>query len=391
MPAAKRIAFVPPWYGTDILGGAEQVCRTTAERLAAAGLPVEVLTTTAKDLFTGWNTDYHRPGTTMENGVPVTRFPLDRAPITTFGALNERLIAGRRLTPAEEIAYFRQSVNSEALYRAIREREQTVFIFIPYPFGTTYFGAQIAPASTYLLPALHDEGYARMRCWTPVFRAVRGVIALTKPERDLIQRLYGVPDDTLLLWGAGVDTSPVGNPDRFRHRFGIDGPFLFAVGRRDRTKNTPLLIEYVVRYLLRRPDGPALVLAGSGAVAIPRRFRSKIIDIGRISEQEKADGCAAALALVQPSVNESFSFVLMESWLQRRPVLVNAESAVMAQHCRESGGGLPFRGFAEFAGCLDWLLEHPAEADRMGEAGRRYVLANYDWRILIDRYARLLG
>lgn len=391
MAIAERIAFVPPWYGTDILGGAEQVCRTTAERLVAAGLPVEVLTTTAKDLFSGWSTDAHPPGTTLEHGVPVTRFPLDRTPIRTFGALNERLIAGRRLTADEEIAYFRQSVNSQALYRAIGERERTIFVFIPYPFGTTYFGAQVVPASTYLLPALHDEGYARMRCWTPVFQAVRGVIALSKPERDLAQRLYGLPGEKLFLWGAGVDTSPVGDPDRFRQRFGIEGPFLFSVGRRDRTKNTPLLVEYVARYLLRHPTGPSLVLAGSGEVAIPARFRHHLIDIGRITEQEKADGCAAALALVQPSVNESFSFVIMESWLQRRPVLVHAGSAVLAEHCRASGGGLPFASFAEFAGCLDWLIEHPAAADRMGEAGRRYVLANYDWPIIVERYARLLG
>ena len=391
MASAERLAFVPPWYGADILGGAEQVCRTTAERLAAAGVPVEVLTTTAKDLFTGWSVDAHPPGTAIENGVPVTRFPLDRSPITTFGTLNDRLIAGRRLAPDEEIAYFRQSVNSQALYREIARRERTLFFFIPYPFGTTYFGAQVAPHWTYLIPALHDEGYARMRCWTPVFQAVRGVISLAKPERDLAQRLYGLRDDVLLLWGAGVDTSPVGDPERFRARFGIEGPFLFSVGRRDPTKNTPLLIDYVARYLLRHPDGPSLVLAGSGTVAIPKRFRSKILDLGRITEQEKADGCAAALALVQPSVNESFSFVIMESWLQRRPVLVHAGSAVMAHHCRESGGGLPFSGFAEFAGCLDWLIEHPAEADRLGEAGRRYVLANYDWKVMVERYAGLLG
>ncbi|MFN8535798.1 MAG: glycosyltransferase family 4 protein [Dehalococcoidia bacterium] len=391
MPAADRLAFVPPWYGANILGGAEQVCRTTAERLAAAGLPVEVLTTTAKDLFTGWSEDYHRPGTTIENGVPVHRFALDRTPITTFGSLNDRLIAGRRLTAPEEIDYFRQSVNSRALYRAIAERERTLFLFIPYPFGTTFFGAQIAPERSYLIPALHDEGYARMRCFRPVFAAVRGVISLARPERDLAQRLYGLPDAKLHLWGAGVDRPPAGDAERFRRRFGIDGPFLLSVGRRDPTKNTPLLVDYVARYLLRHPDGPALALAGSGEVEIPKMLRHKILDLGRISDQEKADGCAAALALVQPSVNESFSFVIMESWLQGRPVLVNGGSDVMAHHCVESGGGLPFCGFAEFAGCLDWLVEHPEEAARMGDAGRHYVLANYDWDVMVGRYAGLLG
>lgn len=389
---AKRLAFVIPWYGQNILGGAELVCRTTAEHLAAAGVPVEVLTTCARDLFGGWQQNFHPAGKTAENGVPVRRFPLTVHPLTTFGTLNERLIAGLPVSPEDEVAYFRQSVNSSALYQAIRdERGDSLFIFLPYPFGTTFFGAQVAPESSMLMPCLHDEGYARMKAFVPVFQAVQGCILLSAPERDLACRLYGLAEKKLRLWGAGVDTSGVGDGERFRAKYGLHEPFLLSVGRRDATKNTPLLIDYFCRYVLHHGNSVKLVLAGSGEVKIPARFADRVLDVGTISEQDKLDANAAALALVQPSVNESFSFVIMESWLQRTPVLVNAGSAVMANHAVTASGGLPFNGSAEFAGCVDYLLEHPTVAERMGENGRRYVLANYAWDRMVERYAQLLG
>jgi hypothetical protein len=81
----------------------------------------------------------------------------------------------------------------------------------------------------------------------------------------------------------------------------------------------------------------------------------------------------------------------MESWVQGRPALVNGRSPVLAQHAQASGGGLPFCGFADFAGCLDYLIEHPEVGGRMGEAGRRYVDANFRWDCMVERYAGLLG
>ena len=55
-----------------------------------------------------------------------------------------------------------------------------------------------------------------------------------------------------------------------------------------------------------------------------------------------------------------------------------------------SGGGLAFSGASELAEAARSLLEDPAEADRMGKAGRAYVEANHRWDAVIDRLASLL-
>ena len=64
---ADTLAFVIPWYG-DIPGGAEAECRATARALAARGVPVEILTTCARDHASGWG-DHHPDGVTVEDGL----------------------------------------------------------------------------------------------------------------------------------------------------------------------------------------------------------------------------------------------------------------------------------------------------------------------------------
>jgi glycosyltransferase involved in cell wall biosynthesis len=94
---------------------------------------------------------------------------------------------------------------------------------------------------------------------------------------------------------------------------------------------------------------------------------------------------AAAEAVVQPSTNESFSRVLMESWLAGTPVIANAEGEVVAWHCERSGGGLTYSSDAEFLECLRFVAEAPQAAAALAAAGREYVLSNYTWPLVLDR------
>ncbi len=69
-----KIAFVIPWYGKNITGGAEHECKGIVEHLNKAGVNVEILTTCVKDFNSDWNVNYYSEGTEIINGVPVRRF-----------------------------------------------------------------------------------------------------------------------------------------------------------------------------------------------------------------------------------------------------------------------------------------------------------------------------
>ena len=50
-----------------------------------------------------------------------------------------------------------------------------------------------------------------------------------------------------------------------------------------------------------------------------------------------------------------------------------------------SGGGLFYRGYAEFAPALRMLVERADLQEGLGEAGRAYVAREYDWDIVERR------
>jgi glycosyltransferase involved in cell wall biosynthesis len=190
--------------------------------------------------------------------------------------------------------------------------------------------------------------------------------------------------------GLGLDLDVSGNAQRFRSRFGIAQPFVLYVGRRDATKNVPLLIAAFRHYKSIRSTPLQLVLIGSGDAGLAGDRSGDLADLGFVPPRDKADAMAAATILCQPSTNESFSLVIMESWLLGTPVLVHADCAVTVDHCRRSNGGLYFRDAAEFTACLDFLLNAPETARRMGQLGRQYAQANFGWDSVIRRFEHVV-
>lgn len=387
------ISFVTPWYGPDVPGGAEAETRRTAQHLAAAGAPVEVLTTTTRDLYADWARNYHAPGREEIDGVAVRRFPVQRRDGAAFDAVNRRLMNNQPISAAEERTYIEEMVNAPQLYDFMaREADKRLYVLIPYMFSTTYYGAQVCPERTVIIPCMHDESYARLGIYREVLPRAKALVFFTETERRLAAELFPQPPGQIReVLGGGVDTDATADAARFRERYGIDGPFVLYAGRREMGKNTPLLIDYWARYwrAAGRARGARLVLLGPGEVAVPPDAVDGFVDLGFVPAQDKLDAHAAATIFCIPSVNESFSIVLMESWLQGVPALVHGRGAVTVEHCRKSNGGLYFENYDEFAATVDYLLDHPAQAARMGANGRRYVLENYRWETIIPRYLDL--
>jgi glycosyltransferase involved in cell wall biosynthesis len=386
-----KSVFICPWYGPDIPGGAEAEARRTVENLHQRGVPVEVWTTCVKDFEGDWGRDFFPPGDSLVNGVPVKRFPVSPRNGELFSALNRRILSGEKLSRPEEDLFFQHMINSPLLYRHIRNhgREMLLF-FIPYLFSTTYFGARIFPDRSFIIPCLHDEGYAYLEIMRELFHRVRGMIFHTEFEKDLGRRLYGLTPKQTFLFGEGIDTEIDSDPERFRQKFHLSEPFLLYAGRRDPGKNTPLLMHYFARFKKRHPSDFRLVLIGNLPVQIPLDWRKDILDLGFVSKQDKSDAYSAADLFCQPSVMESFSIVIMESWLCGTPVLVNAHCPVTVEHCRNSQGGLFFKDYLEFEECLLEMRGDPELLKTLAQNGREYVRSHFHWDLISERYIQLV-
>jgi hypothetical protein len=186
MNSAKhwRIAFVVPRYGEDVLGGAETLARGMAEQLIRTNLAdVQVLSTCARNHLT-WKNELPR-GESLVNGVPVRRFPIahDVRNLKRYEALHLRLIQKELIPLEEQYEWIDQGAHSPEMY-AYLERHCNKFdflIFVPYLFGSTYYGTTIDPARSILWPCLHDEIYAYLNPTREMFRACLGILFNTYP------------------------------------------------------------------------------------------------------------------------------------------------------------------------------------------------------------------
>ena len=174
----KKIGFVIPWYGETIGGGAEAELRGVVHHLQDAGVELEVLTTCVEKFASDWSVNFHKPGLTEEAGIAVRRFPVRKRDEAAFAGVNNKLMTGQAVTPGEEEIFCREMVNSPELYDYMLEHEAEygLYVFIPYMFGTTFYGCQVRPGKSVLIPCLHDESYAKMRIFQDPFSQVAGMV-----------------------------------------------------------------------------------------------------------------------------------------------------------------------------------------------------------------------
>lgn len=378
----KPIAFVIPWYGDNIRGGAEAECNHLAHCLMEKGISVEVLTTCVREASADRGRNTLASGTTNESGIPVRRFKVRERDVERYNKANEKLYYNRPYSFQDELAYLEEDINSPDLYKYIRfnKKNYEYFIFMPYLYGLTYFGSIECPDNAVLIPCLHDESYAYMEHMKERMSKFKGMIFLSEPEAQLAHKLYNLENVKAAVLGAYVESGWENNCncEDFKRKYGIKDDFILYAGRKDAGKKADELVRYYIGYKKAKPETKVkLVMIGGGKLEIPVEYQSDIIDLGFVSAEDKHNAFAAAAFLCNPSHFESFSIVIMESWLIKTPVLVSEHCSVTTNFCRESNGGLYYDSFSVFCGCLDYLLYNQEYARQMGCNGYQYVTEHF--------------
>jgi glycosyltransferase involved in cell wall biosynthesis len=426
-----KIAFIVQRYGTEVLGGSEQLCRLLAERMAAQH-EVEVLTTCARDYVTWKNEDPE--GSDRVRGVTVRRFANARTrDIDAFNAYSE-WIYNNPHTRQDELEWLKQQGPwCPALIDYLRRHHQQydVLIFFTYLYAPTVLGLEVAPARSVLVPTAHDEPAITLGIFKEVFSQPAAVCYLTESEKQFVVRQF--PDRPLLedVTGVGVDVSqqspdpqlesdagndtashleddrngpPTSEEDDgqgspfeshlmargsvFRRRHRLHGAFALYGGRIDPGKGCEELIEYFGSYV--KQGGEAtLALMGMKLMALPED--PSIRFAGLLSDSERVQALEAATVVICPSPYESLSLLALEALSVGTPIIVNARSAVLVEHCVRSNGGLWYADRDEFIECLKLLVGNPRLRATLGRNGREYVRMNYRWEVVLGKYERLFA
>jgi glycosyltransferase involved in cell wall biosynthesis len=382
-----RIAWVVHQYGDEVPGGSETLCSKVAH-LLAEDVESTVLTTRSRR-YDGWDA-YYDEGESENGGVTVIRFPnepplgqsdLNRLYLEAH-ANPEDTVLGRRWLDANgpSVPVLREHLREHATaYDAV--------CALPYAFPTTLAALEAFPGPSLMVPCAHDEPGLRLDVYRRVFSLPDGLVFNTDEERRLVERRFGLderPQATIGLW---VDPPPPVDPEAFRRRHGIDGPYVVALGRIDQSKASDRLFALHEAALQRTPEH-TLVMVGEPFLPIPDIPR--LLVTGFVEEEQKHEALAGAAVVACPSPHESLSIAALEAWSHGCPVLANAESPVLLAQCQRSHGGLWYRDEAEYVAALRLLLERPALRDGLGYAGQLWTFETYTRSRVRDSWLDIL-
>jgi glycosyltransferase involved in cell wall biosynthesis len=204
-----------------------------------------------------------------------------------------------------------------------------------------------------------------------------------------VRSRFGTGDRPVAVAGTGVEPARPGDGAEFRARHGLGGPYALYAGRIDAGKGCAAMLAHHERYRREKKGAAELVLLGRLAMPEPRQEGVRYL--GFLSEEEKATAMAGAVAVVCPSPYESLSIVLLEGLALGTPGLVNAGSAVLKEHCLRSNAGLFYADADEYVEGLDLLVRQQGLRSSLGANGRRYVDAEYNWSVVLDRWRGLIA
>jgi glycosyltransferase involved in cell wall biosynthesis len=409
-----KIAFIVQRYGTEILGGSEYHCRLIAERLAPRH-QVEVLTTCAQDYIT-WANEYPE-GSDRVRGVTVRRFAnAQTRDIHAFNRYSE-WIFNHAHNREDEMSWLKQQgpwCPALVEYLERHHSQYDVLIFFTYLYAPTVLGLRVAPQKSILVPTAHDEPAIHLEIYKEMFSLPAGIAYNTEVERKFLTTHFStraVEEETV---GCGVDLphaqqyprdrqggdppeehdtdSPTFRPHlaqrgtTFRRRHRLHGPIALYGGRIDAGKGCEELIEYFSAYVKEGGDA-SLVLMGVKLMPLPEEPFIRFA--GRLSEQERTLALEAATVVVVPSPYESLSLLALESFAVGTPILANARSEVLVDHCQKSNAGLYYADRYEFDECLRLLVADQRIRATMGANGRDYIRRNYRWDVIIGKYEKM--
>jgi glycosyltransferase involved in cell wall biosynthesis len=443
-----KLAIVIQRYGAEVLGGSEHLCRLLAERLAAQH-DVEVLTTCARDYQT-WKNEYPE-GSDRIRGVTIRRFANSTTrEIEAFNRYSD-WIYHQPHTRAEEMEWLKQQGPwCPGLIEYLRRHQQEfdVLVFFTYLYAPTVLGLEVNPGKSVLVSTAHDEPAIKLEIFKDVFSRPAAICYLTDSERRFVQgqfvdrplledvigvgvdlpqqqpypRMPSAPDedassaepggtagssepDGASAAGGSADTrsseaadDETGSRDYpshllsrgsvFRRRHRLHGPVVLYGGRIDPGKGCEELIEYFSSYI---KEGGEATLALMGAKMMPLPEEPYVRFAGLLSDAERLQALEAATVVSCPSPYESLSLLALEALSVGTPILANARSAVLVEHCVNSNGGLYYENRDEFIECLKLLVSDSRLRAALGGNGRDYIRRNYRWDVVLGKYERIFA
>jgi phosphatidylinositol alpha-1,6-mannosyltransferase len=232
-------------------------------------------------------------------------------------------------------------------------------------------------------------------------------VANSRNTERILREDWAVPAAGLRLLHPGVDTArfvPAPPDPAARARLGWEGrPVVLTVGRLQKRKGHDHLIR-ALPAIRRRVPGVLYAVAGDGeeraglealarqeGVADAVRFLGEPDDRALVECYQQCDLFVLPNRAIGADV-EGFGMVLLEAQACGRAVVAGASGGTAETMQPGTTGELvDCAGPGPLGAVVAALLDDPARRERMGRAGRRWVVERFDWAALAAEAGALFG
>lgn len=212
-----------------------------------------------------------------------------------------------------------------------------------------------------------------------VARRSEHILTVSRVSARDIAADFGVPRDRMRVVPVGVDV------DRFRPRETprVPGRIVAIVSADVPLKGMPVLVDALAA--LPHDAWSELVVVGTPSEATGKRLADaglidRVTFRSGLTDEELAQLVASASLQVIPSRYEGFSIPAVEAMACGTPVVASGVGALPDLLADGVGRLVPAGDPAALAAAIQQVLDSPAEAARMGAAGRTRAVETYSWR-----------
>jgi glycosyltransferase involved in cell wall biosynthesis len=232
------------------------------------------------------------------------------------------------------------------------------------------------------------------------------VVTVSHYSKKRIAQIYGVDEAKIRVVPNGVDPEkfkPSSDGENFEQKCGLNKKrVVLFVGRLIPRKGLLFLVEAAKHVVEERKDA-VFVIVGNGplrsklATTLEKLNLSRnFVFMGDVEEHVLTSLYGSADLFALPSIQEGQGIVLLEAQASAKPVVAFKIGGVQEAVANGKSGLLVERGNSvELAEAIVKLLSNAPLRQKMGSAGREFVLRSFTWDLCAERmlsiYDAVLG